>query len=159
MLLSQHDTLMLQGVKPELAQLVQRAALDCGIDFTVTCGLRTEQAEAAAVAAGTSHTMQSKHLIQPDGTGHAVDLVPLIGGVPQWDWDGIYEITAAMHAAAVDLNIADNIRWGGCWDRRLSDFGSDTDWSAVPGQYHERTGLSFVDGPHFEWDPATTTTA
>src|SRR3546814_10917995 len=65
--------------------------------------------------------MKSKHL-----DGLAVDLVPW-GGKPVWEWDRIYPIAFAMDQAATELGLASKIRWGGAWDRVLSDIGGSID--------------------------------
>ena len=46
------------------------------MDFSVREGVRTPETQKEYVAKGVSKTMASKHLIQPDGYGHAVDLYP-----------------------------------------------------------------------------------
>lgn len=139
----------LAGVKVELIAIVNLAIRITTQDFTVYDGLRTLKEQQAHVKAGTSKTMQSKHL-----QGLAVDLVPWINGKPVWDWDGCYKIAQAVDAAATHLGFANQIRWGGAWDRVLGDFGSAQDWLAYDREviaYGKRTGKSFVDGPHFEW--------
>ncbi len=68
--------------------------------------------------------MRSKHLKQPDGYGHAVDLAPLVDGKPSWDWGKPYDdVSGAMKRAAAELGV--EIQWGGDWK-------------------------SFKDGPHYE---------
>ncbi len=82
-----------------------------------------------------TRTLASKHLIQPDGFGHAVDLVPF-----PLDWEGPWRfprfdaIADAMFRAAAALETP--IRWGADWDR--------------DGRPRER-GES--DSPHFELAP------
>lgn len=139
----------LEGVHIGLVECVKLAIRITTQDFTVYDGLRTIKEQQQHVANGTSKTMQSKHL-----QGLAVDLVPWINGKPKWDWDGCYKIAQAMDSAATHLGYACNIVWGGAWDRRLSDFGSATNWQAYADEtlaYAKRTGKSFIDGPHFEW--------
>lgn len=139
----------LNGVKTELILITRLAIRLTTQDFTVYDGLRTLKEQQAHVKAGTSKTHNSKHL-----QGLAVDLVPWINGKPVWDWDGCYKIAQAFDAAATHLGYANKVRWGGAWDRMLSDFGNPDDWAAYEtevSQYHKRTGKSFVDGPHFEW--------
>ena len=46
------------------------------MDFSVKEGLRTLERQKQLVAQGKSRTMLSKHLVQEDGYGHAVDLYP-----------------------------------------------------------------------------------
>lgn len=138
----------LQGVKSELV-MVTRLALSLSTqDFMVFDGIRTWKEQAEHVRRGTSKTMKSKHL-----DGLAVDLVPYINGGPKWDWDGCYKIAFAMDQAATQLGFAGNIRWGGAWDRVLSDFGGDlSDYIQEVNEYKNRhKGPDFIDGPHFEW--------
>ena len=76
-----------------------------------------------------NNPLASKHCLQADGTGHAVDLVP-------WpiDWGTLSkfdEIARAMMQAAKTLNVS--IRWGADWDR--------------DGKPRER---GETDSPHFE---------
>src|SRR3546814_9111613 len=90
--------------------------------------------------------MKSKHL-----DGLAVDLVPWVGK-PVWEWDRIYPIAFAMDQAATALGLASKIRWGGAWDRVLSDFGGSIDsYRDECEAYAKRhPGKDFLDGPHFE---------
>lgn len=142
----------LEGVKTELVLLSRRALELSTQDFCVYDGLRTVKEQEAYVAKGTSQTMNSKHL-----KGLAVDLVPWIKGKPTWDWDAIYPIACAVDAAAREMGIEARIRWGGAWDRRLSDFhGDPAAYERVVQEYGARQralGKSkvFIDGPHFEW--------
>lgn len=142
----------LEGVKTELVLLSRRALELSTQDFCVYDGLRTVKEQEAYVAKGTSQTMNSKHL-----KGLAVDLVPWINGKPTWDWDAIYPIACAVDAAAREMGIENKIRWGGAWDRLLSDFhGDPAAYKRVVEEYGARQralGKSkvFIDGPHFEW--------
>lgn len=146
-------------VKPELVQLAQIAITSSSQDFAVTCGVRSVEAEREAVACGHSKTMNSKHIIQPDGFSHAIDCVPYQGTLT-WDWNLIYPIVRAFHTTSLMLGIAPHIRWGGAWDRTMDDFTPGTDWAKVTESYKERYlaadpghHTAFVDGPHFEWVP------
>jgi peptidoglycan L-alanyl-D-glutamate endopeptidase CwlK len=136
------------GVKPELVECVREALELSTQDFMVFDGLRTLEEQKRHVANGTSKTMKSKHL-----DGLAVDLVPFIDGEPKWDWEGCYEIAMAMDEAATHLGFADNIRWGGAWDRTLADFGGNKKaYAEEVAAYRQRhPGPDFIDGPHFEW--------
>lgn len=144
----------LKGVKPELVECAALALMHYSTqDFMCYDGIRTVEEQRHYVKIGTSQTMQSKHLPQlSDGFGHAVDLVPVVNGVPKWDWALIYEVARAVKAAADYLGIANHIRWGGAWDRVLSDFKSDAHFQQVVTDYTQRhPGKDFIDGPHFEW--------
>lgn len=143
----------LVGVYPKLIMIVENAIGISTQDFTVFDGIRTLKEQAQYVKSGTSKTMQSLHLPQSDGFGHAVDLVPWINGHAVWDWDGCYRIALAVDEAATRLGFAHNIRWGGAWDRRLSDFGGSVDsYKKAVSEYQARhPGPDFLDGPHYEW--------
>lgn len=142
------STKELQGVKSELVTVTHLALSLSTQDFMVFDGIRTWKEQAEHVRRGTSKTMRSKHL-----DGLAVDLVPYINGGPKWDWEGCYKIAWAMDQAATQLGFAGNIRWGGAWDRVLSDFGGDfSDYIQEVNEYMNRhKGPDFIDGPHFEW--------
>lgn len=143
----------LVGVHPKLVAVTERAIAISTQDFTVYEGLRTRSRQVILVRQGFSKTMDSQHIPQDDGFGHAVDLVPWIQGHPVWDWEGCYKIAMAMDAAATEQGVAAHVRWGGAWDRRLSDFGGDAGAYAGAVQLYKsrHKGPDFLDGPHFEW--------
>ena len=142
----------LVGVKTELVVVVRRALAYCPQDFCVFDGLRTPAEQKVLVRTGKSQTLNSKHLMQRDGFGHAVDLVPYTTR-PVWEWERIWPIAAAMDLAATEIGVADRIRWGGAWDWTLADFGGNIDaYKNESRLYAERhPGKDFLDGPHFEW--------
>lgn len=74
--LSQKSLDKLAGVHDDLCFLVHKAMELQIMDFSVVEGVRTVERQRELVAAGKSKTMNSKHLVQDDGTGHAVDLYP-----------------------------------------------------------------------------------
>lgn len=132
----------LVGVQPRLVAVVERAITLTTVDFRVQEGLRTRDRQAALVQSGASQTMNSRHL-----TGHAVDLVALVGGKVRWDWPLYYPIARAMGRAAADLETP--IRWGGCWCTR---FRGDPEAALVAYAAERKAAgrTSFLDGPHFE---------
>ena len=110
----------LRGVHPDLVTVMYRALECTTVDFVIIEGLRTVERQRKLVTEGASTTMNSRHL-----TGHAVDIVPLIGGKVRWDWP-LYEVLAvAVKKASSELDVM--IKWGGDW-------------------------TTFKDGPHFELD-------
>lgn len=110
----------LKGVHPDLVKVVEKAITLTEIDFRVTEGLRSKTRQIELVNKGASKTLNSRHI-----TGHAVDVVALIGGSVRWDWPLYDKIAKAFKQAAKELNIP--IVWGGDWK-------------------------NFKDGPHFELD-------
>lgn len=134
----------LDKVHPSLVRVVKRAIELSTVDFSVIEGVRTLEKQKEYFNKGASKTMKSRHLIQSDGYGHAVDLAPLIekhltdkewnyskgdldiakdAKIPWNSWKAFDEVAKAMKQAAKELNI--NITWGGDWK-------------------------SFKDGPHFQ---------
>lgn len=113
----------LNGVHPDLVEVVERAIEITEIDFRVTDGVRTIEEQRKLVKAGASKTMNSNHLPQKDGFAHAVDLVALVDGKARWDWPLYDKIAVAMKKAAKELGVP--LEWGGDWK-------------------------SFKDGPHFQ---------
>jgi len=139
----------LEGVHPKLVAVVQRAIVLTQQDFTVFDGLRTLEEQKEMVRTGASTTMNSKHLRQADGYGHAVDLVPWINGKPRWEWLPIYTIAESVRLAAKELGVA--LRWGGAWCR--FDNTTEMPVELVENYVLERKKLgfrAFIDGPHYE---------
>ena len=66
----------LNGVKPEIIAVIYLALKFSEIDFAVVSGVRSISEQRFYFNAGTSKTMNSFHLLQDDGFGHAVDLMP-----------------------------------------------------------------------------------
>jgi peptidoglycan L-alanyl-D-glutamate endopeptidase CwlK len=137
----------LAGVHPNLVKLVHGAIEITQQDFGVNEGLRSIETQEKYVKRGVSKTMESKHLKQSDGFGHAVDLVPYINGQYRWEWALIYPIARAMQSVAIQHKIA--IRWGGVWDKILNGLTSDLKTEVY--LYQDRhQGSDFLDGPHYE---------
>lgn len=147
-LFSDSDRAILDQVHAQLAIVVYLAAEKSPIKINVIEGVRSERRQAELVRTGASKTMHSRHL-----TGHAVDLAPMIDGHVRWDWPLFYPIAAAMRHAAIKLAVP--IRWGGVWDRELSDLPDTADAiQDAQSDYVSRERLAghrvFLDGPHFE---------
>lgn len=99
----------LQGVHPDLVQVVLRAAAVGSIMFIVTEGRRSRERQEHLVATGKSRTMNSRHL-----TGHAVDLAVLLSdGVVSWEHAAYRFLAISMKGAARELGTP--IEWGGDW--------------------------------------------
>lgn len=140
----------LVGVHPQLVAVVERAILLTEQDFTVQEGLRTLATQKDYVRRGVSKTLNSKHLKQPDGFGHAVDLVPWINGQPRWEWPPIYKIARAMDDAAQALGV--KLTWGGVWDKRMDQYGGSAAAieAEVQAYCRRHPGPDFIDGPHYQ---------
>ena len=118
----------LDGIFPPLAKVVLAAARASQQPFIIEQGIRSEAEELKHCQDGTSRTMNSMHLKQKDGFGHAVDLVPVVAGLLLWQlppsqqWAFIYPVAAAMQQEAIAASVM--VRWGGCWDRDCRNFRS-----------------------------------
>lgn len=119
----------LGNLHPDLVRVVRRVLGYGVMDLTIIETARSLETQKQLVKSGASKTLNSKHLIQPDGYAHAVDIAP-----HPIQWQEAYKfcyMAGLMMAAAKEENVT--LRWGGDWDR-------DADLSDNP----------FFDGPHFE---------
>lgn len=153
--LSKRSLERLNGVHPNLVRVVKRALELSTQDFSVNEGLRSIERQTQLVNKGASQTMNSKHLKQKDGYGHAVDLIPWGDfdgdGASEVSWDlrHYYPIADAMRQAANELGV--NIRWGGAWCV-LNHVAHQSD-VLVADYVAARRKLckkAFIDAPHFE---------
>ena len=143
----------LVGVHPDLVEVCYRAIEISPADFVVFDGLRTAAEQNALYQRGASqidgYRRIGRHQKQPTGFGHAVDLVPWIGGRFVWDWGAIYQLTRAVHGAALEKGV--DIRWGGCWEHINPLCGDPENWVAAYVKRKLAAGRrAFNDGPHFE---------
>lgn len=152
--LSKASITELQGVHPELVKVVKRAIAISKQDFVVNDGRRTLAEQREFVKKGFSKTMKSRHLVQKDGLGYAVDLVPWIQGKARWEWAGIWPIAAAMGKAAKELGV--ELTWGAAWDRKMSAYDDSTTEAGLKKEveaYKKRhKGSDFLDGPHYQYE-------
>ena len=135
----------LAGVDARLVRVVRRALATTAQDFCVLEGLRSLETQREYVRRGVSKTMDSRHL-----SGHAVDLVPIVGGLPRWEWPPIYCVAEAMREAAREAGLP--LVWGACWD---VDFTTSDGYAAdLADDYAARRRAAgkrvFADGPHYE---------
>lgn len=112
---SERSLAALNGVHPDLVAVTRLALARTRMDFTVVEGLRTLEKQRENVARGVSQTMNSKHLAQADGFGHAVDLYPFYERRVQVNAPAacFRLIADAMREAADELGVS--IIWGGDW--------------------------------------------
>lgn len=132
---------------PALRVLVEQAATELPGDFLVFETLRAVETQRRYVQRGMSRTMNSKHLKQPDGFAHAVDLVPLLDGQPRWEWSLIWPIADVIRQLAIAAKVP--VTWGGIWDRRLDQLSGGLR-AEVDGYCLRHPGPDFLDGPHYE---------
>lgn len=152
----------MEGLRPDLHQVVCDAIKITKCDFTIlkTGGVRTTAMQAKLYRKGASklngRSQKSKHQVQHDGFGWAVDLVPYVGG-PRWEWPLVYQIAAAVGYVARKNGVP--LRWGGVWDRKMDDYSISFDdpekAAAVMKREVDRycvrhPGPDFIDGPHYE---------
>jgi len=124
----------LSQVDPRLILVVSRGLLYTPIDFMVTEGLRLWERHKMLIAEDRSWTTHSKHLMQPDGFAHAIDIMAV------GDIDGDGDIDAKDKDRTWD-----RVVYGVIADRMLrasKEFGYPIRWG---GHFKHR-----FDGPHFE---------
>ncbi len=114
----------LQGVHPDLARLAFRALELSEVAFEVTEGLRSLERQKKLFEDGLSMTMQSKHLMQPDGFAHAIDVMATgdldhdgdtdkADAGQAWSWTHYVTISKAFERASEELGLKSS--WGGHW--------------------------------------------
>ena len=149
--LSNRSRNKLDGVHPQLVAVVEGAIKLTKVDFGVTYGVRTIEAQEKLVAAGRSQTMKSKHLIQEDGFSHAVDVVAYDGSDVVWELNVYDDICDAFKVAARDVGIS--IKWGAAWsegDIRSYEGTAEDAMNAYIDLRRSQGRRPFIDGPHFE---------
>lgn len=136
-------------LEPKLVQCVRRAITESSVDFGVFEGMRTRERQAELYRQGVSRTLDSYHL-----TGHAVDLVPFIGGRLQWQAPACCQVAIAMREAAIQFGA--DITWGATWDRKLVDLdpvNMQREVDYYVGRYRAKHGPDahpLIDYPHFQ---------
>lgn len=120
----------LKGVHPDLVAIITLALEKSKVDFMVIEGVRTQARQNELYSWGRTKvnpntgkmtkvtwTKNSRHKIQKDGYGHAVDLAPYVGGKVDWSSSsGNYEtLNRAIVEASEELGIP--IEWGGNWTK------------------------------------------
>ena len=148
----------MKGVHPSLIKVASKALELTTVDFSVIDGVRTKIEQERMVQRGRSQTMNSKHLIQKDGHGHALDVVPYFNGKVRWEWPLIFEMAEAFFLAAESLDVL--LIWGGAWTERHEVFEHNIDPGFEPTsefmqlKYIQKRAKEnrkpFLDGPHFQ---------
>lgn len=148
-ILGERSEANLQGVDPLLVKCVRRAIATTSVDFSVFEGVRSRERQEKLYADGASRTLDSYHL-----TGHAVDLVPYVGGRLQWQMPLCIQVAIAMREAANHFNAG--IVWGSVWDRDLRSLNPtelDLAIENYVARYKATRGpraVPLIDGPHFQ---------
>lgn len=146
--LSKRSLANLDGVHPDLVRVVKRAIELTGQDFAVIEGVRTLARQKKLYADGKSQTLNSKHLVQTTGYGHAVDLVA--ASPIDWTTQRKYFVIAdAMSIAARELNV--HLLWGGCWcDISVPGFSGQKSVAEYVQKRRGQGKAPFLDFVHFE---------
>lgn len=134
----------LAGVHPDLVRLAEEAISTSGVDFAISEGLRTMERQRKLFQAGASKTMNSRHL-----TGHAIDVVALVGNEARWEFELYRRVAVQFAQASMRLSIP--VEWGACW---CPIGGGANDLDALVAAYVRRCKLAgkrpLIDGPHFQ---------
>ena len=149
--LSNRSLEKLEGVNPVLVDTVKRAIELSKVDFGVIYGVRSLAEQKRLYEAKRSQTMKSKHLIQEDGTSHAVDLMAYDGSNPSWDIVMYDDIADAMKVAAKETGA--KICWGASWpieDITKWDGTMEEAMNAYVDLRRSQNRRPFIDGPHFQ---------
>jgi peptidoglycan L-alanyl-D-glutamate endopeptidase CwlK len=108
------------GIHPKLVEVLEDVMKLQIMDFSVTEGLRTKERQEELFRTGKTKTMNSMHIIQEDGYGHAVDLYPSPLDMAKVKAGNAQEISRFGVLAGVIKAVAKQkgikVRWGGDWD-------------------------------------------
>lgn len=148
--LSAHNQGMCATLDPELAYVLNRAALD--VAFHIVQTLRTEAEHAANLKSGASQAKRSYHLPDARGLARAADLAALVNGKIAWAPESLYyTIAEAVREAALSANVP--VRWGGCW-RLLEEIPQGETCAQAVADYVQDCRIfkrkPFLDLGHFE---------
>ena len=144
--LSSRSLAKLEGVKPELVEVVKTAITLSKTDFGVIYGMRSAAEQQKLFDSGKSQTLKSKHL-----TGDAVDLMAYVDGKASWELNLYDDLADAMKWAATEKGV--KIRWGAAWtvpDIAAWDGTMEADRMSYIDTRRAESRRPFIDGPHFE---------
>lgn len=130
--LSQRDVTRLKGVHPDLAKVINRAALMSDLPFMVLEGLRTPERQRELYKIGATKTLNSRHIKAKNGYGHAVDIAPLVGGKVRWDWPLYHKLAKTVKIAAKAEGV--KVEWGGDWKSFKDGPHWQLPWASYPGK-------------------------
>jgi len=145
----------LEGVHPDLVEIMKLAVSKSTIDFGISEGVRSKSRQALLVKSGASTTMNSKHIIQEStGFSHAVDMYTIVDGRACWELDTYALAGEAIVKSAKKLGI-NNLSWGACW--HIKDVaGCNMACSDMIQDYistRSKQGRKiFMDAPHWQLD-------
>lgn len=103
----------LEGVHPDLVKVCKRAIEISSYDFGITDGVRDLETQRKYVSEGKSQTIDSKHLVQDDGYGHAIDFAVYVDGKVTWEIGYYRKVVQAFFTAAIELGV--QIEAGAMW--------------------------------------------
>lgn len=150
--LSKRSRQRLEGVHPDLREVIERAIRISTVDFGVSEGVRTLDRQAELVHAGASRSMRSRHLVQPHGFGGAVDVYAWVGGQARWELALYEQIARAVQKAANRIDVA--ITWGAAWPWYLDDRDPGDLVDDYIDMRRKEGRKPFIDGPHFQIEGA-----
>ncbi len=104
----------MQGIHPDLVAVLRLGLAYSPYDFGVTCGVRTAEEQREIVESGASQTMDSAHVIQSSGFGHAVDLYVIVPGESDtYQHKYFRKVIQALVRAAIEFGV--QVEFGGLW--------------------------------------------
>jgi len=118
------------GVHPDMIRVLDRGIEITPYDFGISEGLRTIEKQRENVQNGKSETMDSKHLPQADGFGHAVDIFVLVNGKVTWNHKYYRKVAQALFTAAIEEGV--QIEVGALWQEFI-----DSPHVQLNGKYYD----------------------
>jgi peptidoglycan L-alanyl-D-glutamate endopeptidase CwlK len=131
--LTDKEIARMKRAHPDLKKGILRAAEISTVPFTILQADRTVAQQKANVAKGVSQTMNSRHLISPDGMVRAVDIAPLgPDGKVSWSWPLYHKLAPIMKQAFKDVGVP--IEWGGDWKKFKDGPHWQLPWAKYPSK-------------------------
>lgn len=121
----------LQGLRPEVVHFCQIAALIVPWNVLIVSGRRTDAQQAVLYAEGRTApgricTRAEQACDTAHGRGAAVDLAPVVDGIPDWK-------DASKYQELADIAEANGFTWGGRWPGlRDMDHFELSNWRDLP---------------------------
>ena len=106
--LSERSLGKLDGIHPDLADVIKRAIEITESNLGVSEGRKELATQEEYVAKGATTTMKSRHL-----TGHAMDIYTYVGGMARWEMPLYEKLAAAVKQSAYECKTP--VEWGGDW--------------------------------------------
>lgn len=111
---SPNDLKKLAQLHPDLRKVFMEVARISTMPFVLGEAGRSVAQQKKNIAAGVSWSMNSRHIIAPDGLVYALDVMPSgPNGKASYSWPLYYPFAKIVKQAAANVKVP--VEWGGDW--------------------------------------------